>query len=239
MPDDFRWPGIPDPSASDFNRRVKETLEILTTGRKGEGRIPPGIQRGIDESVITAREGSRIDLGTFISEKSADGVTNHLSFSSGFDKRRFSGYEFFFDGIRPSAAEVFRIRLSTDGGATYDATVGNYKWVTEQRVVETSASFISASSTDTGFHLTSTTAVNTTAVSALSGSCKILIPSDSANHASVFAEIVYRGTTGNVVAGDFTGRYLVAARVNAVRFFFVNTPIITSGSIAMHGIRKA
>lgn len=236
MSSEFR--GLPDVRSVDFLPRVKETLEMLTTQRRGFGQIPPGIQSGIDGAIMDAREGAREDLGTFIRQITSANDLTFIRFLEGFDPSQFLAYDFHFDGVRPATAAALRLRVSTNGGATFDTTVGSYSWVAEQWNVEAATRTIAASTTTTALHLSANVSVQNTAVSAVSGVCRIYSPADVGNHSSVFSQLMYRNVSGQHVHVVTGGRYDVAARINTVQFDFAAGPLITSGNIIMHGVRK-
>ncbi|MEV5033690.1 hypothetical protein MRBLMC3_002927 [Sphingobium sp. LMC3-1-1.1] len=130
-------------------------------------------------------------------------------------------------------AVTLYMRLSTDGGASYDsgANYGYTRWITNR--------FGSGSDgTDSGSNeiRINNNAVDNTATYGISGSARFFSPSSTSLHKIVSGSITLINAA-NIESGLFSGRYLSTTAVNAFRFLF-SSGNISSGTIRVYGVAK-
>lgn len=146
---------------------------------------------------------------------------------------KYAAYLVTLAHVAPATDAVeFWLRTSTDGGSTYDAGAGNYRY----------ANFISndaAATSATG----STGATNIRLVGAAlgnasnelsSGWVKVFNPS-AAQYGSVSAHIQYTDSAGNMGINVASGQRLSAGDVDAIRFM-MSSGNIASGVFTLYGL---
>lgn len=127
------------------------------------------------------------------------------------------------------------IRMSTDGGATFDSG-GNYNDYYHSRSGLTFSA--NGSVTDTRIQMNNNGHVNTFN-HGINGQFRLFSPLSTALHKMVTGSFVAcdGGASGSVSDCQFSGRYMSLTAVNALRFLF-SSGNITSGTIRMYGIAK-
>ena len=165
-------------------------------------------------------------------------------FTSGIDST-YDTYVFVFTNVLPATNDVrFRMRTSTDGGTTFDATAGNYAYDQEFLSSDNTAwnNFDSASSSLTNI-AGSTTADegvgNDSKYGGVSGQLYLFDPSGTTAHTQWSGVMEYGNeNAGNTVLSTTSCRRLATADVDAVQFY-CSSGNMTSGVIRMYGINNS
>ena len=130
------------------------------------------------------------------------------------------------------------LRVSTDGGSTYDATSGHYDWATGRWIY--TAGFSAAGGTDTLLVVASgsTELSNNATYGGVSGSVKLFNPLGGAAYPRFSGQFAnemssYTSSMGTV----FAGSYMETTPVNAFRVLF-NSGNIASGTVRVYGLAK-
>jgi len=170
----------------------------------------------------------------FIESQDASSSTT-LDFT-GFDSSLYDSYVFEFGNIIPATNRVsFRCRTSTDGGATYDATSGDYRDVRRQSTAGGSSG-LTSSLTGTGMEICDDLGT----VAGEDGFCGTLnlhMPHLARKTALTWQGFLFDDSSNyiHVIGG---GSNIAQADVDAVRFY-MSLGIIDSGTITMYGLRNS
>jgi hypothetical protein len=153
-------------------------------------------------------------------------------YSSSYDEYRIE-----IVGLVPATnADSLRIRMSTNGGSSYD-TGSNYSWGV--MVVSSSAGFTSSagSATTTSISLTPPNYVGNAATGGVSGSYTFSTPGSAALYKPVYGSLGAWVTDGFFWHMTGAGSYVVTTAVNAFQVFFLGGNI-ASGTIRVYGLAK-
>lgn len=154
-----------------------------------------------------------------------------LLFQSDYDE-----YMVEFIGVRPATdGAVFWLRMSTDGGATFDAGANYYSVnFSFQEVASGTAGGGAAQS-----KIIVCVGVSSVASYSMSGSMKVFDPLNSSLFKNVVGTTSARLSTADAhrIQTVFHGDYTIATAVNALRFLF-STGNIASGVVRVYGLTK-
>lgn len=153
-----------------------------------------------------------------------------------FNNASYRLYEFDLDGVRPATdATTLWVRLSTNGGASYDAGASDYAGVTGAASTSDTATTYSNSGGAAQIILTFPNNVgNAAGEEGVSGRVT-LIGAPSTRRTRVHSSVDYDNTAGLLVEAEGKARRNAAQDTDAVRFLF-SSGNITSGTIRMYGL---
>ncbi len=177
----------------------------------------------------TASASASLDFTT----RNAAGQSGAL-FQSDYDE-----YIFKYSNILPASGSVFfYMRMSTDGGATFDAgsnyTGGQWGW----RSGGSGLGGGGGSQSQISMNLSGAGGLSTTSTGGLTGHAELFSPLSTSVHKQVNGRTVFLDTAGpNWLATDFFGVYNSTTAVNAIRFL-MSSGNIASGTIRVYGIAK-
>jgi hypothetical protein len=166
---------------------------------------------------------------------SSSATLDFTSFSASYDE-----YVFEMVGVTPATNNaVPEIRVSTDGGATYDAGASNYAYAT----LGHSNTGSGAAGTQTNSYMSplgaTTSGVNTgvAASGTMSGQWRIYQASGKYTRFSGLTSYIF-DTSFPAEGAIWTGAYLSTTAVNGARFLF-SAGNVASGTIRMYGVANA
>lgn len=193
--------------------------EVLTA----DSTVANGVRWG------TAGGGALVLLESHIASASAT-----LDFTT-FISSTYDEYLIELVSILPANSAVqFFLRMSTDGGATYDSTAvyewGGFRWVG-------GGSATSGGTADTSIGLASNGSLGNGATSSFNGHLRLSNPESSAMHKHVWGQASYIDSLGSYVGVSTFGVYKITTAVNALRFA-MSAGNISSGTIRAYGIAK-
>lgn len=144
----------------------------------------------------------------------------------------------FLNIIPVTGSAELRLRMSTDGGATYDAT--NF-YSNDLFVFRAGGSATGGNTNQAQMGLTyggaSTTGIGTTAAFGLTGNLRLFAPLDAALYTQVHGMVHYYDSEPFRLGLMVVGAFEVAVAVNALRFY-VSSGNIASGAIRVYGVAK-
>ena len=148
----------------------------------------------------------------------------------------YDEYQIEFVGIRPATdAVTLEMRMSTDGGSSYDSGA-NYGW----SVWSWRAGAAIQTGTDTGataLRIGSNTISNSVSARVLNGTVKLYNPGSSSLYKEVNGNVSYYVSTATYNGFVLRGAYLSTTAVNAFQFY-CSSGNIASGSIRVYGVAK-
>jgi len=170
--------------------------------------------------------------GLVLLEEKIASASATLSFTSSITSQYDEYLVEFIDLVNASNAVSLKMRMSTNGGSSYDST-GIYGWAAFTYRAGASGSQ-GVEGTDTAIQLSYATA-DTTANKAWNGWIKVFNPASSI-HKNVIGQMgSYSGGFRNT--DTLRGTYESTTAVNAFQFYF-SSGNITSGTIRVYGISK-
>ena len=141
-----------------------------------------------------------------------------------------------FVGIVPATNSVaFWMRMSTDGGATYDSGA-NYGWAAFTMRAGASAT-TGAESAATKIQVGFSTDMVNTATKGLNGSIRLYDPASTARHKYIMGHVTNMDASGFNLLSATQGIYISTTAVNAFQFL-MSSGNISSGIIRTYGIAK-
>jgi hypothetical protein len=186
--------------------------------------------KAVVESPPAAAAGASMVL---IETKEANGSSANLDFTTGIDGT-YDKYLFVISGIRASVANDFVMRMSTDGGANYDAT-GVYAW---GGAAETVTTLGAAAGSSTSGSILLNGGANLSTTHAFNGEVELYNPSAAGLRKSVLMKASFIDSAPTIRGFYGFGSYNnTAAAVNAVRFLMLSG-VLNAGRISLYGIRK-
>jgi hypothetical protein len=163
-----------------------------------------------------------------------------ISFTQ-FDSTKYDYYKFVFVNMVPvTNDESLKLRTSTNGGSSYDATQNDYLYITTRiRAIQTGydASLSSGVAGTQSFPLDTAGTDNTASVGGTSGTVQIFSPS-TLSYTHIMVEAISSRSNSTPNMSNTSGYRASAADVDAVQFFF-SSGNITSGTIYMYGLKSA
>jgi|TARA_R110000744_G_scaffold200790_1_gene319922 hypothetical protein len=164
-------------------------------------------------------------------------ISNDASLEfTGFDSTKYDAYTFVFSNIIPTTdVSGAQIRLSSNGGATYDSGSGDYRFI---RLSSTGSSTMVATNSLSSFGLGSFSSGAAALESGNSGELTIYGP----HLANMKTMILLRSTTtdnsGDINSSINSIRHNRNVAVNAIQFYASGTTLAT-GTITMYGMVNA
>lgn len=148
----------------------------------------------------------------------------------------YDEYVFEFVSLIPASASKLWMRMSTDGGSSYDS--GN-NYSTDGFVWRSGGSALGGGTALSKIIMTYSGSgdVSTTANWSLNGRMTLFNPGSAALYKTVDGRVTYFDSGPFRVVHDFRGTYEVTTAVNAVQFF-MSTGNIASGTIRCYGVAK-
>lgn len=143
--------------------------------------------------------------------------------------------------IPTNTDEDFWLQVSTDGGVTYDNTIGHYDWATWRWTG--AGDGLSGQNGDRVVVLTGGFGVvgNTVAWGGVVGTIKLFNPGSASVYKRMTMDLQYGATSlsGTVVRFDTGATYLQTAAVNAFHIITAGTgDTIASGTVRIYGLAK-
>ncbi len=208
---------------------------------------------GVDADVVTGTAGTNGHYATWNGDGDLVGgggkvgmefiVTKTASSSAALDfteldSARYDGYAFQINNLRPVSDGVVPImRISDDGGASYDSGASDYSWANIVRAENAGSSLLSDGDSAESAIILLNGLNGNAAGEDMSGWVYLINPHTARKTKATWA----LSATANDGVDTFvtgSGTRKTAQADNAVRFLF-NTGNISSGSITMFGLRKA
>jgi hypothetical protein len=197
---------------------------VLATLTAGSGIT---ITNGAGSITIAATGGSTQPQYTYLSTQTAS-ASSTLSFTSGLDTT-YRAYRFVILDLLPSTSQILEMRVSTNGGSSYDNSAVYATSFVPWPVSGTSPPIMSGTNNATEFQF------NAASSSSLGYMWLDVFNVSTANN-SFWVQFQTSGVTTFLSGKDFgMGIYKTRASVNAVQFF-PSAGNFTSGSIALYGI---
>lgn len=193
-----------------------------------------------DTNKVLAADGNEIQHGALVLLEAHTASTSAtLDFTAFADPNRFDEYLVEFVGVIPATDNVnFYMRMSTDGGASYDATAlysySSYVWVSGGAGAGGAAQSAPTNQIDlvTGNQLDSST------LWGLYGQARLFALDSTTAYKRVTAQIAWRRNSDNAHEGGVqAAAYHSTTAVNAIRFL-MSSGNIASGTIRIYGIAK-
>lgn len=167
--------------------------------------------------------------------ESQDAASSATLDFTGFDDTKYDSYLFVLANIIPATTgdDNLRLRTSTDGGATYDDTLGDYHYSSQMLpMTATPMGGVNGASSATAVTLALNVGGNTDE-DGFSGEVSILGP-----HLAKDTAVQWQGSflhgTANYQWSSGAGVRAASEAVDAARFFFFDNSI-ASGTITMYG----
>lgn len=189
----------------------------------GAGKLP-----AVDGSQLTNLSSSLVFL-----EKVTASASAVLQLTA-FDNTQYDYYLFVLSSLVPSASARLVMQSSTDGGASYDSTAGDYDWIYTGNSTTAAVFDASSAGAETTMRLSSTVL---TSGDGISGRVEVF-GAHQAAPTNVEAALQYENSSSAFARILTAGRRVAAADVDAVQFLF-ESGNITSGTITMYGAKNA
>jgi hypothetical protein len=152
---------------------------------------------------------------------------------TGFVSASYDVYIFELINIVPSTDASLLMRVSTDGGASYDsgANYVNATWQANQGATDGT---LNGGTTDTEILIANSVEATSNNVG---GTVKLFNPASATHYKVVTGSNTTMKSDGNFYSTLVSGRYTSVTAVNAVRFLFASGNI-ASGTIRIYGLSK-
>lgn len=168
-----------------------------------------------------------------LEQYTAAGVAT-LDFTTGISAT-YDEYLFEFVNVQPAADSHLMIRMSTDGGATYDSGTNYDDYYHSRNRFNFEGN---GSEADTAIRTTNGDHAHTLNTG-ICGQMRLFQPLSTTLYKTVMGDLTINagGPVGYVGNAQFSGWYRSLTAVNAIRFF-MSTGNIATGTIRMYGIAK-
>lgn len=226
--------------AKTFKKTSGGALTTLASGDIVSGSIYEAVYDGTDfqlfgfEMAGTTPASKVLAVGTASSSSTLD--------FTGIINSTYNVYDFHLIDLRPATDSVsLYMRTSTDGGATYDATLGNYTWHGYSQALNaiSTAETGEASGSSTAIYLNGNTlTIGNAAAEGLSGVVRIYNPLGTTRRKAITGYTQFDDPSTNQKKYRFDAFRDNTADIDAVRFL-MSSGNITSGSIVCIGHRSA
>jgi hypothetical protein len=152
-----------------------------------------------------------------------------------FNNAVYSRYRFVLENVKPATDAVgLYVRVSTDGGSTYDSGASTYAYAGLAFASGGTGSF--GSTTGTFIQIVNTNDMGNAATEfGYTGIVDVYHAADGATQTRIIAAGAYDNTSGAPVGANANGRRLAAQDTDGLRFLF-SSGNIASGTIKMYGI---
>lgn len=216
---------------------------MIRRGTRGSQPAASGVGVGTlyfvtDEGVIERSSGSAWESyssGLVLVESQTASASSALNFTS-FYSTLFDEYVIEIVNLIPASAAVeLYLRMSTDGGSSYDSG-NNYAW-TDYRIGPGGAAAGGTTST-AQIIITGGGTVETLPTTATKGYCatfRLFSPGSSVMHKRIVGSAVFFSSGSILVTSQIAGEYRVATAVNAFRIL-MSSGNIASGSVRVYGV---
>lgn len=189
---------------------------------------------------LTGADGAGL---VYLATKTASASTSLDFTTSDFSWTAYDVYVFEIVRLLPATNNVsLYIRLSTDGGSTFEAGATSYAYANKVLGANGTIYDLGSGAGDTGAAIGATTngTSNTTANGGLSATVKLFGPNNTANQKLISWIGSYGGNTSSatISGSGFGATNLTASAVNGIRFIQTSGNI-TSGTIRAYGIRNS
>ena len=156
---------------------------------------------------------------------------------TGFLSSTYTAYLFAITNIMPATTNTnLLLRVGTGGGPTYDSGT-NYGWA-GWRWAPGGEAHAGGSSGQTSLGLDASGGVKSDAVLPYSGTFYLWNPQDTTAAKAVTGQAHYVDNSGTLIGSTFSGLYLSATALTAIRFL-MSSGNITSGFIDVYGLTHA
>ena len=170
--------------------------------------------------------------GGFRFISSTDLASDATADFTGFNASLYDSYQFVFLNVSPSRdGTVPAMRTSTDGGATYNSTLGDYTWA--QSSHGNAQESYSAGLGPAQIYLTVGQIGNNTGEEGMSGVVQVFGP-HLARRTNIITDFGYVSSTAKTTRTNGSAIVASSAAFNAVRFYFI-AGVMASGTITMYG----
>ena len=172
--------------------------------------------------------------GLVLLEQHAASASASLDFTT-FVSSSYDEYEIHIVGLIPASASDLWMRMSTDGGATYD-TSGVY--ANDSFVWRAGGSAVGGGTAATKCILSfagGSNQVQSSTTHVVNAHMRLFDPASASAYKAISGSVSY--FDGNRVRNEFRDAYESTTAVNAVRFL-MSTGNITSGTIRIYGVQK-
>jgi len=166
---------------------------------------------------------------TFISSVDASNVAT-VDFT-GFDATKYDSYIFDFGNVRPTVRQAFLVRMSSDGGATFDSAGSTYAHSSSK--VALTAVINSGVENDTYIRIGQYVDI----LHGFSGRAILSFP-HLAERTRISGTAILNYTSAAHGVVFFGGERKSTTAMNAIRFYFLSGNI-SSGTISMYGVTNA
>jgi hypothetical protein len=160
-------------------------------------------------------------------------------FTTGIDST-YDEYLFTLNNVVPAnEASGLVVRVSEDSGSTWKSGASDYSWATNG-TNDSGGSASTGTASDTSMYLAASGVSNTASEGGYNGEMRIFNPSGSTAKKVITALGGYYRTTSTILlVNAMSGRYKGSSNaVNGIRFLFASGNI-TSGTIALYGVKKS
>ena len=154
---------------------------------------------------------------------------------TGFDASLYDSYEFTLSNVIAADNNAYiYVRMSSNGGSTYDAGSSDYSYINHYGRTATTSTTMSSISSSV-LYINGSGLNSTAGLGGLSGDMKILGP-HLAQPTMVVGQTTnrYTSTAVGIITSSFAGARLASTVVDAVAFAS-NPGTLTSGTITMYG----
>jgi hypothetical protein len=208
--------------------------DVSVTAETSEGGGDTNITAGQVLRVVTTI-GAIEMLGMVLLEEKTASASASLDFAACISSV-YDEYMIDFVNVLPATDGTnLRMRMSTDGGSTYDSSAlyGSACMVWRAGAVSQNGAESGATSIDlSGFNIE-----NTVTQGGLSGSIKLFGPGNAASWKTILGQVAYVDNATFRLGINVRGHYESTTVVNAFQFFMASGNI-TSGTIRVYGISK-
>lgn len=164
------------------------------------------------------------------------GSPTNVEFTTGIDST-YESYVFVFNGVAcTDDVRNLQMRVSTDGGSSFDTTNGNYGWAgveTTTAGISTVRQNVSASFVEVSFQ---NEAIDTG--HGMSGEIKMFNPSNT-DFYTIFRSSLGHLKSTAIVSRDGTSMYKQLTAMNGVRFYWQTGTFQNQGSITLYGVKTS
>ena len=170
----------------------------------------------------------------YISKATASNSAS-IEFTSGITSS-FKNYKFILNNVLPATDNVnFKIQISFDGGSSYETS--GYLTTSQISFHGSSQGHSYIEANDSLTILGGSGASNVVSEGGIWGTLILTVPSETVSH-RMYGELTYMNHSSLLYNGNSSGIVTATSAINAIKFYFASGNI-TSGSIAMYGIKDA
>ncbi len=212
---------------------TQATAKLLGRSTAGTGAIE---EIGLSGLTLSAGTLSVTNpAGLVLLDTKAPSSAATVDFTTGIDST-YDEYEIHLINVVPATdGAALWLRVSTDGGSTFDAGASDYGTVT----MNATTSAVSAGGTvTTSISMIGAVISNTASAGGVSGVIKIFAPADSVHTHALYSVMAADDASGSLQVRTGAGSRLTTTAVNAVRILF-STGNVAAGKLKLYGVRKS